>query len=88
MDNRRATVIFNDAGMKLIAIECLDCTQIKTKSSYRFVARIEPEAVIVCHQHGHAYAMDMNAQPVLLEALMRDVPGLARMLRAGGDSDS
>ena len=83
MDKLRATVIFNVAGMKLIAIECVDCMQIKTRSSYRFVARIEPEAVIVCHQHGHVYAMDMNAQPVALEALMRDVPGLARMLREG-----
>lgn len=84
MDNLRATVILNDAGMKLIAIECVDCTQIKTKSSYRFVARIQPEAVIVCHQHGHVYAMDMNAQPMALEALMRDIPGLARMLHEGG----
>ena len=83
MDKLRATVIFNDAGMKLIAIECVDCTQIKTKSSYRFVARIAPEAVIVCHQRGHVYAMDMNAQAMDLEPLMRDVPGLARMLREG-----
>ena len=87
MDNVRTTVIFNDAGMKLIAIESVECTHIKTDSSYRFIARIEPIAVVVDDGLG-VYALDMSAQAVALEVLMRDVPGLARMLHEGGARDS
>ena len=87
MDKVRATVISNDAGMKLIAIESVECTHIKTESSYRFIARIEPIAVVV-HDGRGVYALDMSAQAVVLKRLERDVPGLAQMLYEGGQGDS
>jgi hypothetical protein len=87
MDKLRATVIFNNASVKLIAIESINWKHIRTDMSCRFAANMEPIAVIVCHRRG-AYAMDMSAQPMILEQLQRDVPGLARMLHDDGHGDS
>lgn len=87
MDKVRATVIFNDASVKLIAIESINWKYVKTDMGCRIFANMEPIAVIVCHRRG-VYAMDMSAQPMVLEQLKRDVPGLARILHDDGRSNS
>ena len=87
MDKVRATVFFNDASVKLIAIESINCKHDKTDMGCRLFVNMEPIAVVVCHRRG-VYAMDMSAQPMVLEQLERDVPGLARILHEDGHGDS
>ncbi len=79
MNKLRAHVIFNDASVKLIAIDTVDWRQDKTGLSYQLFARIEPVAVIVSHR-SEVYAVDMTARPVALDRFERDIPELARML--------
>jgi hypothetical protein len=79
MARLRATEIFNDAGMALIAVESVEIKPSKTGAGCRFYAGIEPVAVIVCRP-GKVYALDMNAEKTALDRFMRDIPGLSAMI--------
>jgi hypothetical protein len=79
MENMRATEVFNDVNVKIIAIETVVCSHGKTQSSCRLYAKIEAIAVIVCSPHG-VYALDMNSREIVLDQLKHDVPELGAIL--------
>lgn len=75
MNTLRASEIFNDSRLMLIAIESVDFRYSKTNTVCRMVGNIEPIAVIVCAPDA-TYALDMEAKPAALEKLRQDIPEL------------
>lgn len=71
----RATEIFNDSRLMLIAIESVNCNHSTTSTSYRLYGKIEPIAVIVCGPDG-IYALNMEAKFTILDQLRQDIPEL------------
>ena len=75
MGTLRASEIFNDSGLMLIAIESVDFRHSKTNTVCRMYGKIEPIAVIVCGPDA-IYALDMEAKPAALDQLRQDIPEL------------
>jgi hypothetical protein len=75
MGTLRASEIFNDSGLMLIAIESVDFRHSKTNTVCRIYGKIEPIAVIVCGPDA-IYALDMEAKPAALDQLRQDIPEL------------
>lgn len=86
MTTLRASEIFNDSRLRLIAIESVDFRSSKTTTLCQMFGKIEPIALVVCGRDA-AYALDMEARPATLEHLRRDVPGLDAMLRGYMESE-
>ena len=75
MGTLRASEIFNDSGLMLIAIESVDFRYSKTNTICRVYGKMEPIAVIVCGPDA-TYAVDMEAKPAALDQLRQDIPEL------------
>ena len=75
MGTLRASVIFNDARLTLIAIESVDFQRSKMGSSCLLHGNIKPIAVVVCGPDG-IYALDMEAKAIIFEQLRQDIPEL------------
>ena len=71
----RTSEIFNDTGMRLIAVESVDIQHGKTGTVCQLSCNIKPVAVIVCGTE-LCYALDMDANPVAIDQLRQDIPGL------------
>jgi len=79
MGSLRATEIFNNAGLMLVAIESVDLQQSKTDTGCQVYGNIEPIAVIVCNADG-IYALDMQASLTAIDQLLEDIPELCTMI--------
>ena len=79
MAGMRATEIFDGPGLRLIAIESIESARDKVDTSCRFYASIAPVAVVVCRSN-EIYALNMHAEPAVLDSFRRDVPGLDAMI--------
>jgi len=75
----RATEIFHDSRLMLIAIESVVCNHSKSSSGYRLYGNIEPIAVIVCSPDG-IYAFDMEAESTVIDHYRQDIPELDAMI--------
>jgi hypothetical protein len=75
MGTLRTTEIFADASFRLIAVESIEFGHSKTNRGCRLVGNLQPVAVIVCAPEG-SYALDMDAKPIAIEQLKRELPGL------------
>jgi len=71
----RASELLNDAGLRLVAVESVDLQNSKTGIGFRLSGNIKPVALIVCGR-GSCYALDMDANPLDIDQLRRDIPGL------------
>jgi hypothetical protein len=71
----RASELFNEAGLRLVAVESVDIQNSKTGICFRLSGNIKPVAVIVCGTEA-CYALDMDANPVDIDQLRQDIPGL------------
>ena len=91
MGTLRASEIFNDSGLMLIAIESVDFRHSKTNTVCRMYGKIEPIAVIVCAPDA-TYALDMEAKPAALDQLRQEIPELdtiiASMAKPGSEPGS
>lgn len=75
MSTLRASVIFSDSRLTLIAVESVDLRHSKTNTGCRLYGNIEPVAVIVCGPDG-TYALDMEAKLTAFDQLRQDIPEL------------
>ena len=75
MGTLRASEIFNDSRLMLIAVESVDVQHCKTYIGCRMFGNIKPIAVIVCGPDG-TYALDVEAKPATLDQLRQDIPEL------------
>jgi len=75
----RATEIFHDSGLMLIAIESVVCNHSKTSPGYGLYGVIEPVAVIVCSSDG-IYALDMEAETTVVDHFRQAIPELDAMI--------
>lgn len=71
----RASELFNEAGLKLVAVESVDIQNIKTGIGFRLSGNIKPVAVIVCGMEA-CHAPGMDANPVDIDQLRQDIPVL------------
>ena len=71
----RASEIFSDSGIKLIAIESVDFQSSRTTSRCQVYGNIKPIAVVVCGSQG-IYALDMESKPADLGQLRQVIPEL------------
>ena len=74
----RASEVFNDSTLTLIAIESFDFRHRETNTGCQLYGNIKPIAVIVCSPDG-TYALDMEAKPVELNQLKQEIPELAEL---------
>jgi len=79
MDRLRGSEIYRDAGCRLIAVQTVELQHGANDTGYYLHGNMRPVAVVVCSRDG-MYALDMNAEPVALERLLHDVPGLDSLL--------
>ena len=79
MDSLRSSEIYRDAGCKLITVQAVELQQGANDAGCYLHGSMKPVAVIVCSRDG-IYALDMNAEPVALERLLHDVPGLDSLI--------
>lgn len=75
MGTLRTSEIFNDARLKLIAVESVDFLHDKTNTGCRLYGSIEPVAVIVSGPDG-SYAVNMEATLIDLDQLRQIFPEL------------
>lgn len=80
MDRSRGIEIYRDTGCKLIAVQTADLQRGANDNGYYLHGTMKPVAVIVCSRDGMC-ALDMNAEPVALERLLHDVPGLDSLIQ-------
>ncbi|NNC66154.1 MAG: hypothetical protein HKN84_15325 [Gammaproteobacteria bacterium] len=59
----------------VIAIECVESHRYRSSNGCRFSAFVEPVALVVCSPET-VRALDMQGNPVDVDALRRDVPAL------------
>ena len=71
----RARLVRIDRRTALIAIESVESHEHRSCDGSRFSACVEPVALVVC-KPAPARALDMQGNPVDLDALRRDVPAL------------
>lgn len=79
MQKLRARKILDDDTIRVIAIEAMRCNAEKSGGFYRFVARLEPAAMIVCAA-GDNRVINLASAETSLELLKREVPGLCALL--------
>lgn len=79
MGKLRASEIFRNPRLLLIAIESISFQYNKTVKLSHLSGKIEPIAVIVCSPD-RTYALDMEAKPAPFEKLREDVPELDDMI--------
>lgn len=79
MTAMRATEILDRPGLRLIAIEAVESLRNKAGSGCQFYASLAPIAIVVCRPGGIS-ALNIAAEPIVLDALRRDVPGLDAMI--------
>jgi len=75
----RAKEIFNDARIKVIAVESVDVQPSKANNSCQLYGNIEPIAIIICGPDT-TYALDIEAKPTPFDQLIRDIPELGSMI--------
>lgn len=75
MSTLRATEIFSNSILTLIAVESVDFRHGKANTGCHLYGSIEPIAVVVCSPEG-TYAFDMKAEPANFDQLRQDVPEL------------
>ncbi len=75
MTRLRVNEIFNDARLRLIAVESVDFQHSKSNACCLLSGNIKPVAVIICGPGG-AYALDMEAKPITSDQLRQDIPEL------------
>ena len=79
MGTLRASEIFNDSTLTLIAVVSVDFRHSKTNTGCQLYGSIEPIAVIVCSPDG-TYALDMEAKPANFDQLRQDIPELGALI--------
>lgn len=75
----RASEIFSDSRLTLIAVESVDFQHTKTNTGYRVYGNIEPIVLIVCGPDG-TYALDMEAKLVTFDQLKQNIPELETLI--------
>jgi len=81
MRSLRAREIFNDAELRLIAIESIELQQHKTDLGHQLYGHLDPLALMICTRD-RVYALDMQARPITVEQLLGDIPELEDMIAA------
>ncbi len=81
MDTLRTNEIFNDSGLRLMAIESVSFQHSKTNTGCRLYGNIEPIALIVSSPDG-TYALDMEAKLTSLDQLRQNIPELDTIIAA------
>ena len=81
MNSLRATPIYTNSKLSLIAVESIERGHHKSESGCRFFGGIKPVAVIVCDRDG-AFALGIEEGFADIDPLLEDVPGLAAMISA------
>ena len=84
MNRLRATPVYNDSRLSLIAVESIDRGLDKSESGCRLYGSIKPVAVIVCDPDG-AFALGIEPGFADIDPLLEDVPGLAAMIAASNN---
>ena len=79
MQTLRAIEIHADAAIRVIVIEAVHCNAEKSGRIYRFFARIEPTAMVVC-EAGDNRVINLASRETSLEELTQNIPGLQALL--------
>ncbi len=72
MGTLRASEIFNNSGIIIIALELVDCRHSKSDAVCQLYGSIELIAVIICDEDG-VHAFDTDIKPVALDRLRQGV---------------
>lgn len=75
----RLREMYNDAGLTLLAVETVTVQRSAAGGFGYCSGNLQPVAIIVSTR-AQRYALDMNAQPIQLGQLVRDLPELAGWL--------
>lgn len=86
MSTRRVRQVFHDSALTVVAVEFVDSGHTRTRAGCRSYGRLEPVALVVCGRDG-VYAVDMEAQPLDVDQLVRDLPELAVHVARGSEHD-
>jgi hypothetical protein len=78
----RASTLVSQPALTVIAVERVDLTVTRASIGGYCYASITPVAIIVCTP-GRTYAVDIEANPVSVDSLTRDIPALSGILRNG-----
>ncbi len=78
MSRLRAREIYSDSRLTLFAVESIDIQRGRSDSHFHFHANVQPVALVV-RSPGQVHALDMDAVPMSLEQLIREVPELASL---------
>jgi len=78
----RASIAFRDGALTLVAVESAESYARREKGHWQVSGIVKPIAVVVCGP-GEPYALDMEANPLDLEELKRDVPDLDAAIASG-----
>lgn len=81
MDRLRASEIYADDELRIIAIESVRCRARKFAGIYQLYASIEATALVVCAA-GASRLLSLTGLDTSLEMLQREVPGLRALLPA------
>jgi hypothetical protein len=82
MEALRIAAVFEDSARTLLVVESVVSRHRITNGSCRAYASVRPRAIVICDPAG-TYALDMEARPISLDRLRREVPDLdARIARS------
>lgn len=79
METIRIKELFIDPALTLIVVETAELRTIRTTTGGYAYGNIDPTAIVVCRREGTT-AWDMQARPVSVEQLRRDIPELDAVL--------
>lgn len=79
MHTKRAKSVFSNDVLTIVAIEKAVTQSQKWDFSCGISSVLEPVAVVVCEERNQ-YALDMNAEPIDIDQLKKDVPELDHLL--------
>lgn len=79
MKQLRASQMYDDSIVRVIALESVDLQRTSTQGFHGVHATVRPIGVIVSGLKG-TYAIDMNSKPVDIAQLKRDIPELDNLL--------
>lgn len=75
----RAREVFQDAGLRLVALEVVDLQSVATERGGRLQGAVKPLALVVYGGDG-TYALNMEAERVDLDHLKQEHPGLDSLI--------
>lgn len=79
----RATEVFTDAGLKIVAIESVTMSHGTSSNRCGFLASIVTKAVVVLAEDD-TYAVDLKAGKMTLGQLRRELPALDEIIAPFG----